>query len=77
MGEEEGGLTRHPSLPDNPHTDISEKDEIDFFALMDGDLDNPVTIKKMNIDKPLTDSQKAHGLNQGMDKGEDDGLPDF
>ncbi|WP_300295703.1 conjugal transfer protein TraG [Ferrovibrio sp.] len=78
-GEEEGGLQRHPGLPE---TEIvrPEGEAPDDLALLDDDLDNPTTGRQgvLNLRRPNAALQRAHAMNtaDGLHR-HDDALPSF
>ncbi len=75
--DDEGGLKRHPALPENEQVKDVLQRALDPFVIVDNDLDNPPATKNFDGAKQLGDVQKAHGINQGFADNGDDGLPDF
>ncbi len=75
--DDDGGLKRHPALPETGQAKDAPKRKLDPFVIVDNDLDNPPATRNFDGAKQLGDVQKAHGINQGFGGKEDDGLPDF
>ena len=71
--DEEGGLKRHPGLPE-PAAEPAPDGDRDLFAVVDDEADTPAVRPGAAMTTPLTPTQQAHGVNQGSG---DDLLPRF
>lgn len=76
---EEGGLLRHPGLPEAEIV-RSEAQVPDDLSLLDDDLDNPAMGRQgvLDLQKPNATVQRAHAMNTADGLGRaDDPLPSF
>ena len=75
--EGEGGLTRHPGLPEETPASSDPSANPDE-RLFDDDFDNPAAAKSVDQLRQAQVVRRAHALNQGMgDQADDDLIPSF
>ncbi|MBI5163286.1 MAG: conjugal transfer protein TraG [Magnetospirillum sp.] len=77
--EEEGGLLRHPGLPEEEIVRAQDDGPADDVRLLDDDLDNPAQSRAPGIDPLRSAITRAHAMNEGEGRTNDphDLLPDF
>jgi len=75
--EDEGGLTRHPGLPEETPASPEQSANPDE-RLFNDDFDNPAAAKSVDQLRQAQVVRRAHALNQGMgDQADDDLIPSF
>jgi len=75
--QDEGGLKRHPALPEEAPLAPEQSPNPDE-RLFEDDFDNPTATKSVDPLRQLETVRRAHALNQGLgDQADDDLIPSF